>query len=121
MLTIDTAFDNCWLAADEEEAASVFFCAQLFPSYSGHQLVIGMVEASDEYLSRRSTLVHMPYSLQTYSTEFWAVDPTKMGNDIMRSFSHCMNPRFPIELVYLYGGFINNEAVRIVLPPVEVH
>jgi hypothetical protein len=119
MLTVDKTFDDCWLAADDEDDAGPLFCAQLFPAISGHQLVIGLV--APEYVVHTPRFMHLPVSLQTYSVFFWAEDPTSLGDEIMRSFRHCISPKFPIELVYLYGGSINNDPVRIALPIKGLH
>ena len=82
-----------------------------------HQLVLGEFDYK-KYQQEQTRLI--VYQTEIYSTFFWAKDPVALAEEIMHTFINSPYPKYPIELVYAFGGQVEGRSIRIA-PVQAVH
>lgn len=106
MFLVDKVAKDQWLIANNAKPGVVLFA---YFTLIGKYYTLYVSQVDTTHYNEN----HMSFIKEIYTTEFWALDPTKTTEEILNNFVGCKDMLNPIEMVYHYGGQVLGSPVRI--------
>ena len=123
MASLKKIDDQTWLLVVNSPTSPLgidaLFCATAYPSGDGHHLDVLVFGMKPPPVCSESRFLEIQTEL--YRTRVWASDVELLMESVAESYHRCLNPAYPTELVYEFGGLVHGSAPSMFVSPELVH
>ncbi len=95
------------------------YCATAYPTGDGNDLELLIFDMKPPPVESGSRMLEIHKEL--YRTQVWAEDVEVLMEAFTEAYFSCLNPAYPVELVYDFGGQVHGSTPLVFVSPELVH